>query len=172
MERNKYGYGKPNPGAPKELSLFAFLIGAWRGEAKLRREDGRWDPLQASWEGRYILDGYVIADEYRMMTPPGELLVLGVNLRAYDRKKKLWNLKWLDARAGTWTDLGPEDLDGVSVDGESISYKMKEPAAGHALTRATYTDISTDHFTWHGERSEHGDAWERFLVVELYRDNK
>ena len=30
--------------------------------------------------GRLILDGYAIADEYRMMDTSGELIVLGVNL--------------------------------------------------------------------------------------------
>ena len=97
MEPNKHEYGKPNPNAPRKLSQFAFLIGMWRGEAKLKGEDGAWESLSALWEGRYILDGYAIADEYRMMTPAGKILVLGMNFRSYDTRKKAWNLKWLDA---------------------------------------------------------------------------
>jgi hypothetical protein len=172
MERNEHEYGKPNPNAPQELSQFAFLVGKWRGEAKLKREDGTWENLKALWEGRYILDGYAIADEYRMTTPAGELLVLGINLRSYDAKKKAWNLKWLNALAGTWTDLGPEELGGVVADGKAISYRMKEPVARHAFTRATYTNISADHFTWRGDRSNDGKTWEQFLVIELYRSEK
>ena len=172
MERNEHEYGKPNPNAPQELSQFAFLVGKWRGEAKLKREDGTWENLKALWEGRYILEGYAIADEYRMTTPTGELLVLGINLRSYDAKKKAWNLKWLNALAGTWTDLGPEELGGVVVDGKTISYRMKEPVAQHAFTRATYTDISADHFIWQGDRSNDGRTWEQFLVIELYRSEK
>jgi hypothetical protein len=122
MQRNEPEYGKPNPKAPQELSHFAFLVGKWHGEAKLKREDGTSENLKALWEGRYILDGYAIVDEYRMMTPAGELLVLGINLRSYDAKKKAWNLKWLNALAGTWTDLGPEELGGVEADGKAISY--------------------------------------------------
>lgn len=137
MERNDHDYGKPNPNAPRELSHFAFLVGKWRGEAKLKREDGTWEDPQALWEGRYILDGYVIADEYRMTTPAGELLVLGINLRSYDARKKAWNLKWLNALAGTWTDLGPDELGGVVADAKTITYRMKEPVARHAFTRAT-----------------------------------
>jgi hypothetical protein len=91
MERNEHEYGKPNPNAPQEMSQFAFLVGKWHGEAKLKREDGTWENLKALWEGRYILDGYAVADEYRMTTPAGELLVLGINLRSYDAKKKAWN---------------------------------------------------------------------------------
>ena len=164
--------GRPNPNAPSELSRFSFLIGKWRCDAKLRREDGTWESLKATWEGRYILDGYAIADEYRMMTPAGELLVLGINLRAYDSKKKAWNMKWLNALAGTWVDLGPEELGGVTADEKSISYSMKEPVARHAFTRATYTNISADHFTWRGDRSNDGKAWEEFLVIEVYRSEK
>ena len=172
MERNEHEYGKPNSNAPTELSQFAFLVGKWRGEAKLKREDGTWENLKAIWEGRYILDGYAIADEYRMTTAAGELMVLGINLRSYDAKKKTWNLKWLNALTGTWTDLGPEELGGVVADGKAISYRMKEPVARHALTRATYTNISPDHFTWQGDRSNDGKTWEQFLVIELYRPQR
>ncbi len=169
MDQDKQEYAKLNPGAPPELSRFAFLIGKWRCDAKLKREDGTWENLKATWEGRYILDGFAIADEYRMTTPAGELLVLGINLRAYDSKKKAWNMKWLNALAGTWVDLGPEDLGGVKADGKAITYSMKEPVAAHLLTRATYTNISADHFTWRGEKSNDGKAWEEFLVIEADR---
>ncbi len=172
MKRDEQRYGKPNPNAPQELSQFAFLIGKWRCDPKLKREDGTWESLNAIWEGRYILDGYAIADEYRMTTPAGELLVLGINLRCYDSKKKAWNMKWLNALAGTWVDLGPKELGGVMADEKAISYSMKEPVARHAFTRATYTNISADHFTWRGDRSNDGKTWEEFLVIEVYRSEK
>lgn len=158
-----------NTNAPPELTRFAFLIGKWRCDVKLKRVEGTWENLKATWEGRYILDGYAIADEYRMTTLAGELLVFGINLRTYDAKEKAWNMKWLNALAGTWVDLGPEDLGGVRADEKSVSYSMKEPVARHALTRATYTNISKNHFTWRGERSDDGKAWEEFLIVEAYR---
>jgi hypothetical protein len=88
MEQNENTYGNRNANAPAELYRFAFLIGTWRGEARLKREDGTWDKLEAAWEGRYILDGYAIADEYRMAAVGGGLLVLGLNLRSYDAKRK------------------------------------------------------------------------------------
>ncbi len=100
-----------------------------------------------------------------MMKPTGELLVLGVNVRSYDTKKNAWNVRWLNALDGSWTVLGPEELGGVEVTEESISYLMKEPVATHALTRATYSNISSKHFTWRGERSTDGETWEEFLVL-------
>jgi hypothetical protein len=172
MKRDEQEYGKPSPNAPPELSRFAFLIGEWRGEARLKRDEGTWEHLNATWEGRYILEGYVIVDEYRMTTQAGELLVLGMNLRSYDAKNKTWNMKWLNALAGTWVDLGPEELGGVKADEKAITYSMKEPVAAHVFTRATYTNISENHFTWRGERPNDGNAWEEFLVIEVDRNRK
>lgn len=162
-------FGKANPKAPAALSQFAFLIGRWRCEARVRAANAEWQTLQATWLGRFILDGYAIADEYRMTGAAGELIVLGMNFRSYDATRQTWNMKWLNAPAGTWVDLGPEELGGVRFDGQSIIYAFKEPMAGHALTRATYTNISEKHFTWRGEKSDDGKTWSEFMVVEVYR---
>lgn len=162
-------YGELSPMAPSELGRFAFLIGRWRCDAELKRGDGGWEHLVATWEGRFILDGYAIADEYRMVSVTGELLVLGVNLRAYDATKKAWNMKWLNALGGTWTDLGPEEQGGVQIGEKGITYRMKEPVASHVLTQATYMNISETHFTWLGERSDEGETWEKFMLIEAYR---
>ncbi len=169
MKMDQQEYGKLNPHAPPELARFAFLIGHWRCEVKLKRGEGTWESLQATWEGRFILDGFAIADEYRMNTSAGELLVLGLNLRSYDAEKKSWNIKWLNALSGTWIDLGSAELGGVRIDEKGITYSAKEPAGSHALTRATYANISENHFTWRGERSDDGKAWEEFIVIEAYR---
>jgi hypothetical protein len=171
-------YGKANPHAPPELSRFAFLIGKWHGPAKLLSDDGTREELQTTWEGRYVLDGYAIADEYRMRSPAGELLVLGMNFRAYDLKQKTWNMKWLNALGGTWVDLGSEEQGGVKADEKEITYIIREPVAtqpdaylrAHLFTRATYTNVSESHFTWRGERSNDRKSWQEFLVVELYRN--
>jgi hypothetical protein len=172
MDQVEQEFGKPNPNAPAALSRFAFLIGRWRCEAKVRSADGEWQTLQATWLGRFILDGYAIADEYRMTGFSGELIVLGMNLRTYDTTKQIWNMKWLNALTGTWVDLGPEELGGVSFDGRSIIYAFKEPVATHAYTRATYTSISEKHFTWRGEKSDDGKTWSEFMVVEVYRSKE
>lgn len=162
-------FGKRNPNAPTALSQFAFLIGKWRCEAKLRSAHGGWESFDATWLGRYILDGYAIADEYRMTNSSGELLVLGINFRAYDPAKQTWNIKWLNALAGTWIDLGPEELGGVTINGPSIIYVFKEQGLANAYTRATYTNISQDRFRWRGENSDDGKAWNEFMIIEAYR---
>jgi hypothetical protein len=165
-------FGKPNPKAPAELSRFAFLIGRYRCEGKLKLANGELQTVQATWVGRYILDGYAIQDDYRMTGPSGELMVLGTNLRAYDAAKKIWNMKWLNALAGKWTDLGPEELGGVRYEGPSIIYVLREPVGDHKYLRATYTKVSDEHFTWRGEKSDDRKTWSELLVLEAYREKR
>jgi hypothetical protein len=170
MAQSNLDFGRLNPEAPAELSRFAFLIGKWRCEAKLMSGDGTWKTYKAAWLGRYILDGYAIADEYRMLGPSGDPIVLGMNFRTYDAVKRTWNIRWLNGLAGDWTDLVSEKLGGVKVDGSSIIYAFKEPVAGHLHTRATYTADSETHFTWLGENSDDGKSWGEFMIVEAQRD--
>jgi hypothetical protein len=169
MSQSESTYGNPHPNAPQTLSTFAFLIGRWDCQANVKVDDHHWQTFPASWLGRYILDGYAIADEYRMTDAGGRLIVLGVNFRTYDAARQHWTLKWLNALAGTWTDLGPEELGGVQSDGVSIRYAFVEPMAGHAYTRATYTNISSTHFTWLGEKSDDGKLWIEFMVIQAER---
>ncbi len=56
MDSHERMNGKPDPNASPELSRFAFLIGKWRFDVKLKGEDGAWGDLKATWEGHYILD--------------------------------------------------------------------------------------------------------------------
>jgi len=170
MDQVEREFGKANPNAPAELSRFAFLIGKWLCEARVRLENGEWQTLQATWLGRFILDGYAIADEYRMTSSSGELIVLGMNFRTYDATKQTWNIKWLNALAGTWMDLGPQELGGVTFDGQSIIYAFKEPVAAHAYTRATTRTFPN--ITSRGEvrslttgRRGANSWWSRFIVA-------
>ena len=172
MQQVGHDFGKLNPHAPEALSRFAFLIGTWKCDAKVLSPNGEWQTFQATWVGRYILDGYVIADEYRMTDSSGKLIVLGMNFRSYNAAKQTWNIKWLNALDGTWVDLGSEEFGGITSKGESIAYAFKEPVAAHGYTRATYTNISQTHFTWRGEKSNDGKTWSEFMVVEAHRTGK
>jgi hypothetical protein len=172
MGKIEQDFGKLNSKAPPALKHFAFLIGRWKCEAKLKSSDGNWQMFRATWSGRFILDGYAIADEYRMMSPSGELIVLGMNFRTYDAARKVWNIKWLNGLAGYWMDLVSDELGGIRIDGESITYAFKETVGGHAYRRATYTKISTEHFTWLGEKSDDGKSWTDFMVIECYRTSE
>ena len=164
--------GKINPNAPAELARFAFLVGRWRFAARVKLPNGQTNSFRGAWLGRYILDGYAIADKYRMRDVSGKLIVLGLNLRAYDASKRIWNIKWLNALTGTWMDLTPSELGGVTYEGQSISYAFKELVpvdATHVYTRATYTSTSRTRFTWRGQKSSDGNTWTDFMVVDCHR---
>jgi len=175
-------FGKLSPHAPPELAAFAFLIGSWQCNARIKSTGGDWQRFEAQWLGRFILDGHAIADEYRMTTLSGELIVLGMNVRTFDPATHTWTIKWLNALTGVWTDLVSEHLGGVHIytgnngngsngSSSSITYAFKEPAATHLYTRATYTTHSPTHFTWKGDQSTDAHTWTDFMLVECYRNH-
>lgn len=160
----------PNPRAPKALSRFAFLIGKWRCIAKVKTGPMEWRSSPAVWTGRCVLDGYAIADEFRMTDAHGDLVVLGMNVRSYDTKADCWNIKWLNALDGTWWDLAWDEFGGVKCDGQTIMYAFKEPGVERSYMRARYTNLSPMHFTWHGDQSDDGKKWREFMLIEAYRE--
>jgi hypothetical protein len=173
MPHLTHDFGTPNADAPTELSQFAFLIGNWIFDANVKTPDGQSLPFKGTWRGRYILEGYAISDECRMTDLSGKLIVLGLNLRSYDTNKQTWNIKWLNALAGTWTNLAPSELGAVSTDGQSIIYAFKEASpldSAHVFTRVTYTKVSDTNFTWKGEKSADGNAWIEFMLVDCHRE--
>lgn len=172
MQRMDSSRGERNPQAPEELSRFEFLIGAWRFTARVKVADGSHETFEGTWLGRYILDGYAIADEYRMTRATGEVAVLGMNFRTYDAAKRVWNIRWLSGLTGTWANLVSEEMGGVVFGERSVTYAFKEPTGDHAYTRATYTSASEDHFTWRGNRSVDGESWGEFMVVEAFRASR
>ncbi len=171
MNQQHETFGELHANAPRELARFAFLIGRWRCEARIKSPGGEWLQYAARWLGRFILDGYAIADEYRMTDSSGALIVLGTNFRTFDAANQTWHIRWLNAFTGTWTELGSDEMGGVTFDGSSISFAFKEPLAAHAYTRATYTNISQMHFTWIGEKSANGHDWSEFMIVEADRSD-
>ncbi len=161
-------YGQPNPNAPEELSQFAFLIGSWRCDIRVKGSSGSFETHQAIWTARYILDGYAIADEYRETTPDGQLVRFGATYRSYDSERDTWVMKWHDALTSTWIDLGPAELGGIQADGNSVTFKHRVPHDG--LIRCTFSNISEKHFTWLGEfSSDGGGTWDDVMEIQAFR---
>jgi hypothetical protein len=170
-------YGTPHPDAPRELRQFAFLIGTWRCESTVTQSDGSTRTFPATWVGRYILDGWVIEDEFRQFGPAGEVVQLGRNYRCYNRDRRAWSMKWLDAVDGAWLDLAPEDLGGVAVAPGSITFQHRRPSGrmsrlfpAHSLFRVTFSDLTDDHFSWRAELSaDGGETWAVVQVIDAHR---
>ena len=163
---------KLNPDAPKQLSAFDFLLGKWDCKVTVTQEDGTTSELRATWEGQTILDGYVIADEYRMVDSEGNLVMLGMNYRTYNSEASTWNMKWLEALSGTWLDLGTQKLGGVQITDSTIIYKAEfKPGELH---RITFFDITKNHFSWSVDISKDGGSnWnEAVMIIQANRSSE
>ena len=77
---------------------------------------------------------------------------------------------WLDATRSFWVELGPEELGGVYVTPEAITFKLIDRFAPDAISRVTFSNISADHFTWREEKSlDHGRTWSECVAIEAHR---
>ena len=109
-------YGEAHPDAPEELAQFDFLIGdftisghAWVG--------GQWSPPRpgpvARWNGRYILGGMAIQDEWFDPDPgldPDS--PRGVNVRMWDAEADEWDMMWVHSTGKQVQDLRAKVIDG------------------------------------------------------------
>jgi hypothetical protein len=111
-------------------------------------------------------------DEYRMTGSSRELIVLSMNLRTYDATKQSWNVKWLNALAGTCGDLGPEELARVAFNGQSIIYASNRRWAPTLMCAPLKRTFPKKRFTRRGEKSDDGNTWSEFMVVEAYRSKQ
>lgn len=167
----------PNTRAPRELVTFDFLVGSWECESHVRGPDGGVRTHPATWVGRYILDGFCIADEFRQQGPAGEVAMLGQTYRSFNTEARAWVMKWLDALDATWLDLGPDDLGGVTVRDGTISYRHRRPRGRsgrlfplQSLFRVTFFDIAETQFRWRSELStDNGETWAEVQVIDARR---
>lgn len=157
-------FGNPHPDLVEQLRPFAFLVGSWQCSGKVLAEDGIFEPLDATLVGRYILGGRAIEDVYRQFDRAGELQHFGVTYRSYDREGKRWAMKFHDALASTWLDLGPIELGGVEVTDDTISYQYRLDTSG--VVRVTFSDISAAGFDWRAElSSDNGANWREVMTM-------
>ena len=102
--------GSAHPNAPKEIAQFDFLIGdfsvtghAWLGTG--------WSPprpgaLPSRWNGRFILDGMAIMDDWYQVDPGLDAETSrGTNVRVWDAKNAEWDMMWIDTTIHQVQDL-------------------------------------------------------------------
>ena len=169
-------YGAPNPGAPPELSQFAFLIGKWQAHGKVLRRDGRggrWEESSGSvWTQRYILDGHAIAGVYQRQEEDGALKTTFIDFRFYDRHQDRWIVEFVDPIAGSFRSQAQEAVGGVQVSDTSVMVNSgPRDVGGVSYTlRETFLNITEDRFTYRSESSrDGGESWLEIEVKELSR---
>jgi hypothetical protein len=112
-------YGRPSPDGPAELAQFDFLIGDYTISAHAwDKEAGEWSPPRsgapARWNGRWILGGMAIEDEWYDRDPglePGT--DRGVNVRMWDAEAGEWDMMWVATANHQVQDLRAQVIDGV-----------------------------------------------------------
>ncbi len=112
-------YGAPHPDAPQEIRQFDFLIGdyaigvsRWTGEGWQAVPASAYGP--ARWNGRWILGGMAIEDEWFDKDPgldPDS--VRGVNVRMWDAEAGEWDMMWVYTGNHQVQDLRAKEIDGV-----------------------------------------------------------
>lgn len=109
-------YGTPHPDAPAELAQFDFLIGDYRIDAHAWR-DGAWTPPRpgptARWNGRYVLGGMAIEDEWYAVDPGIDPVAgRGINIRMWDPDASEWDMMWVATGGRQVQDLRAKIVDG------------------------------------------------------------
>jgi hypothetical protein len=170
-------FGQLHPDAPRELSRFAFLIGRWRCQCRVKSPEGAWETYPAAWLSRFVLDGYAIADEFRRWGADGRLLELSQTMRSYDAARGRWVIRWYDALAAEWLDVAPHDLGGVQSDDTGLRYSYHAqldtvPGARPEQTVfcVSFSGISPRQFRQATAVSRDGGRiWEEVEIIEAER---
>ena len=163
---SKTTYGERNPGAPKELGVFSFLIGKWEGTGKARLPDGKVAEFSGvSWIGRYILDGTAIADEGHATYPDGRPC-LGISVRQYDAGRKTWIVEFLNVSESFLRKQVNGGSGSVEVDGGDVRVVTEGPTA----SREHYHVVDHDHWVYRMDLStDGGRSWNEGQVEMTFR---
>jgi hypothetical protein len=166
---SKTVYGARSPRAPRELDVFAFLIGSWEGTGRTRRPDGTFAEYPVTWIGRYILDGTAIADEGHGPYPDGTPFV-GISFRQYDRSRKAWIIEFLNIPDSFLRRQVRHGTGGVAVRGRTVTVSS---GASGVLVREHYAVPDADHWTYRLDSSTNGGrSWDEGSVeITLHRSH-
>ena len=166
VDQSKTTYGEKNSRAPKELDVFSFLIGKWRGTGKTRLPDGKVVEFGGvSWIGRYILDGTAIADEGHAAYPDGRP-ALGVTFRQYDAARKTWIVEHLNVSESFLRKQVNGGSGSVEVDGRVVRVVTE----GSTRSREHYIVVDQDNWVYRMDLStDGGRSWNEGLVEMTFR---
>ena len=156
IDPSKTTYGERNPGSPNELGVFAFLIGKWEGTGKTRLANGAFAEYPVSWIGRYVLDGFAIADEVHAPAPDGTPY-MGITLRQYDANRKTWIVEFLNVSNSFLRKQVNGGSGAVTVDGQTVTVSSESPEMS---IREHYLVADRDQFVYRLDVStDNGRSW-------------
>lgn len=139
-------YGSPHPDAPAEMAQFDFLIGDYAIEAAAWRNEA-WTPPRpgprARWNGRYILGGMAIQDEWFDPDPgldPSS--PRGVNVRMWDADAGEWDMMWIHTSGKQVLDLRAAMVDDVLTMWQIYPEGVDSRSTFHRLSPDSWERIS------------------------------
>ena len=150
-------YGERNAQAPAQLDLFSFMVGKWKGNAKVRLPQGGFVDVPLTWIGRYVLDGTAIADEFHSTAPDGSPF-LGISLRQYDATRNGWIIDYVNVSNSILRRQVNARSGSVRRDNDAIVVLSED---GSMRIREFYRAMDARHFTYSTDLSrDEGRTWE------------
>ena len=83
--------GGPDPGHVRGLTLYGWLVGAWRFDATVHLPDGQLHHGQGNIAAGWVLGSRAIQDVWNL---PG--IFHGTTLRVFDPSRDAWHILWSD----------------------------------------------------------------------------
>jgi hypothetical protein len=162
-------YGERSPRAPRELDVFAFLIGKWDGRGRTRLPDGKVAEYPVAWVGRYVLDGTAIADECRAPYPDGTPS-LGISFRQYDQIRKTWVIEFLNVSESFLRRQVHHGTGSVAVSGSTVTITSESPGI---IVREHYVVLDADNWVYRLDSSnDDGRNWNEGAIEFTFRRSK
>jgi hypothetical protein len=151
-------YGVRNSAAPVELDAFSFLVGKWKGLAKVRLENGDYAEHDLVWIGRYVLDGMAIADEGYSVGPGGALTLGGYTIRFFDPRSRSWTIDFVNVASSFVRRQVNPRTGSVQLEGTSVVVSARDDTA---MAREYYELPSKDSFVYRIALSrDGGKSWD------------
>ena len=162
-------YGERSPRAPRELDVFAFLIGKWEGRGRTRLPDGKVAEYPVAWVGRYILDGTAIADEGHAPYPDGTPS-LGITFRQYDQSRKTWVIEFLNVSQSFLRRQVNQGIGSVAVNGRTVTITSESPGV---VVREHYVVPDADNWVYRLDSSNDGGrSWNEGAIEFTFHRSK
>jgi len=166
IDPSKTIYGERSPQAPRELDVFAFLIGKWDGRGRTRLPDGTVAEYPVAWIGRYILDGTAIADEGHGPYPDGTPF-LGITFRQYDQSRKTWVIEFLNVSESFLRRQVHHGTGSVAVSGRTVTITSGSPGI---VVREHYVVSDADNWVYRLDSSNDGGrSWNEGAIEFTFR---
>jgi hypothetical protein len=141
-----------------ELDAFSFLVGKWKGIAKVRLENGDYREDDVVWIGRYVLDGMAIADEGYFVAPGGALTLGGYTIRFFDPRSRSWTIDFVNVASSFVRRQVSPRTGSVQLDGTSVVVNAEDDTA---MIREYYQLSSKDSFAYRADLSrDGGKSWD------------